>query len=482
MQRMSHTLHLSVKEHSISNRRSATGVDAHNNRKYQEQSNENINFENTKFNTTLIGSDNITKDISNVYHELFDEALASYNKKQTRKDRIIPDYMEHIANSKQQSIAEEFIIQFGKYNSQDSLHLDFETKEDVENIKNAYSDYLEELQRQIPNFKIANATLHMDEKNPHLHVVGVPYAEGYKKGLTKQVAKSRTFDNKLSTLQDVMSQKMVDVMKEHLDLDVYHEKQAGRNKNYRAEEVAEQNKIIKEQEDQIARLNISIDQLKKEEQEYTDFRNEVESNMKGLIEKNNAILKAEERLELEEQEITAKFSKIELQEKEFEELQADFNNRYDTLLTNLDSINKYEEIILEQSSEIKQDIDNLVKDFNDHDFKPESDNYTTQLRVIMNMLNQENNTQVSPGVGLLGIETSAIAYKIIETKDLSIDNDTHKELETYYRRYTEKNNLRPKVQKVEKKVENLKTTQRKMNKHTDKIKNRFKRKNTDLEL
>lgn len=261
MQRMSHTLHLSVKEHSISNRRSATGVDAHNNRKYQEQSNENINFENTKFNTTLIGSDNITKDISNVYHELFDEALASYNEKQTRKDRIIPDYMEHIANSKQQSIAEEFIIQFGKYDSQDSLHLGFENEEDVENIKNAYSDYLEELQRQIPNFKIANATLHMDEKNPHLHVVGVPYAEGYKKGLTKQVAKSRTFDNKLSTLQDVMGQKMVDVMKEHLDLDVYHEKQAGRNKNYRAEEVAEQNKIIKEQQAKIELLENELDSL-----------------------------------------------------------------------------------------------------------------------------------------------------------------------------------------------------------------------------
>ena len=42
------------------------------------------------------------EDIRQVYHELFDEAIARYNEKQTRKDRCIADYYEKIRSGRQE--------------------------------------------------------------------------------------------------------------------------------------------------------------------------------------------------------------------------------------------------------------------------------------------------------------------------------------------------------------------------------------------
>ena len=51
------------------------------------------------------------ENIKDVYHELFDEALARYNAKQTRKDRRIDNYYEKIDASKQEKTFHEIIFQ-----------------------------------------------------------------------------------------------------------------------------------------------------------------------------------------------------------------------------------------------------------------------------------------------------------------------------------------------------------------------------------
>lgn len=38
---------------------------------------------------------------------------------------------------------------------------------------------------KLPQFVVANAVVHLDEDSPHMHIVGVPVADGYKKGLSK---------------------------------------------------------------------------------------------------------------------------------------------------------------------------------------------------------------------------------------------------------------------------------------------------------
>ncbi|WP_440284790.1 plasmid recombination protein [Eshraghiella crossota] len=44
---------------------------------------------------------------------------------------------------------------------------------------------LDELRKRLPQFVVANAVVHLDEDSPHMHIVGAPVADGYKKGLSK---------------------------------------------------------------------------------------------------------------------------------------------------------------------------------------------------------------------------------------------------------------------------------------------------------
>lgn len=53
------------------------------------------------------------ENVKDVYHELFDEALARYNEKQTRSDRRIEDYYEKIRSGKQEKPFHEIILQIG---------------------------------------------------------------------------------------------------------------------------------------------------------------------------------------------------------------------------------------------------------------------------------------------------------------------------------------------------------------------------------
>lgn len=61
-----------------------------------------------------------------------------------------------------------------------------------------------ELIKRLPQFVVANAVVHLDEDSPHMHIVGVPVADGYKKGLSKQVSKRKVFTKEVLSrvLQD----------------------------------------------------------------------------------------------------------------------------------------------------------------------------------------------------------------------------------------------------------------------------------------
>ena len=55
----------------------------------------------------------VNDDIRAVYHELFDEAIARYNARQTRQDRCIGNYYEKIRSGKQEKPFHELILQIG---------------------------------------------------------------------------------------------------------------------------------------------------------------------------------------------------------------------------------------------------------------------------------------------------------------------------------------------------------------------------------
>jgi len=136
------------------------GSVGHNKRKFFAV---NVDKERTINNVTYVD-----ENIKSVYHELFDEALEKYNKKQTRKDRRIPNYYEKIRTGKQEKLFHEIIFQIG--NKDDMNARD----ENGQISKKILTKFMETFQERNPHLKVFSAHLHMDEETPHLHIDFVP--------------------------------------------------------------------------------------------------------------------------------------------------------------------------------------------------------------------------------------------------------------------------------------------------------------------
>ena len=122
------------------------------------------------------------KNVKDVYHELFDEALAWYNEKQTRSDRRIDDYYEKIRSGKQEKPFHEIILQIG-----DKDNMGAKT-ENGQLAAKVLDKYMRDFQRRNPTLRVFSAYLHMDEATPHLHIDFVPYTTGSKRGLDTRVS------------------------------------------------------------------------------------------------------------------------------------------------------------------------------------------------------------------------------------------------------------------------------------------------------
>ena len=175
---LSYSAHLSQKNSAINSKAKLSGVAKHNLRKYRslEYDKENI--------VILWGTDKLVQDVKKVYKEQFDEAVREYNKKRTRDDRKIDDYFEKTAKSNK-DMAVELIFQIGDKEFWDK-NSDKRRKMDV-----AFKEMLNMLQKEAPNLVLANAVIHYDEASPHMHVVAVPVADGFKKGMSRQVSKRK---------------------------------------------------------------------------------------------------------------------------------------------------------------------------------------------------------------------------------------------------------------------------------------------------
>jgi plasmid recombination enzyme len=154
----------------------------HNNRELTEKefksdAHKHIQREKSKYNIQIL-----KRDIKDVYHELFDDALNAYNAKQKRKDRKIDDYYKHVQKSKNLDLQREFIVTVG--NKADWEKLSFEEKQEV---GEALERYVRDFNERHDNMTIYNAIVHLDESGaPHAHFNVVPTATGYKNGLAVQ--------------------------------------------------------------------------------------------------------------------------------------------------------------------------------------------------------------------------------------------------------------------------------------------------------
>ena len=138
--------------------------------------------ENVDSSRTPLNIEYRNEDIRAVYHELFDNALARYNEKQTRKDRVIDDYYEKIRTGKQEKPFEELIIQIG---NKDDMNA---SSENGQLARQMLDEYMQSFQQRNPTLRVFSAHLHMDEATPHLHIDFIPFTTGSKRGLETRVS------------------------------------------------------------------------------------------------------------------------------------------------------------------------------------------------------------------------------------------------------------------------------------------------------
>ena len=146
----------------------------HNSRKFHAK--------NTDPERSCLNVEYCNENVKDVYHELFDEALAWYNEKQTRSDRRIDDYYEKIRSGKQERPFHEIILQIG-----DKDNMGAKT-ENGQLAAKVLDKYMRDFQRRNPTLRVFSAYLHMDEATPHLHIDFVPYTTGSRRGIDTRVS------------------------------------------------------------------------------------------------------------------------------------------------------------------------------------------------------------------------------------------------------------------------------------------------------
>lgn len=172
------------------------------------------------------------------YKEEFEEARIKYNQKQTRDDRKINDYFNKISNDDKHDLACEIIIELG--------NMEFwKDKPMIEKYKMVlvFEEQIMDLEKIVPQFKVANAVIHFDESSPHRHIVGLPVKENCKTGMEKQIGKTTVFTREsLRVIQDEMRKACIKSFNKIYNLEAtLKPKQKGRNSDIPSNQMEEHN-------------------------------------------------------------------------------------------------------------------------------------------------------------------------------------------------------------------------------------------------
>lgn len=198
------SMHIGSDKNAIKTMLDIKRCDLHNNRKYKNIKNEEIDLTLSKYNITLKGTKNIYTDMENFYKTEFADALYNYNLKQQREDRKIVDYLTKMEKDTKTNIAVEIIFQMG-----DKEDWKDKTLEEKQKSTDIFKIAVQELERR--NIKVVNAALHMDETSPHLHVIAVPIIEGQKRGLEKQVSQNKVITREvIRELREVIEKNFIE--------------------------------------------------------------------------------------------------------------------------------------------------------------------------------------------------------------------------------------------------------------------------------
>ncbi len=249
-------------------------------------------YDNNKDNIYILyGTDNLYQDVQDLYLQEFEEARLEYNNKQTREDRKIDNYFKHISQDKQKDLACELIIELGDMDFWNDKSLDYRM-----NMRYVYKEQVLDLMRIVPEFKVANAVVHFDELSPHLHLVGVPVKDGYKKGMKKQPAKSKVFTKEsLQRIQDEMRVCCIKSYNKHYEkTSVLKQKKKGRNQDIDVKDMGDYRQIKKQLEQKEKKLAEANNQTKKLDNTTEDINTILDNLKPTKLNKNNMVISSED--------------------------------------------------------------------------------------------------------------------------------------------------------------------------------------------
>lgn len=294
----------------------------HNSRKFHAK--------NTDPERSHLNIEYCNENIKDVYHELFDEALARYNEKQTRSDRRIDDYYNKILHGKQEKPFHEIILQIG-----DKDNMGAKT-ENGQLAAKVLDKYMQDFQKRNPTLRVFSVYLHMDEATPHLHIDFVPYTTGSKRGLETRVSLKQALAAlgfKGGTRKETERNQWVAYEKEQLaavmlEHGIEWEKKGTHEKHLsvldfekqeRAKEVAELEQSISDGKEKLS--DIQIRQMKAE-QETKQIRQEGEAirqEVSELSETSNLLKEQAATLAEDKEKLLSDNEKLEKQQKKLQQ-------------------------------------------------------------------------------------------------------------------------------------------------------------------
>lgn len=364
---------------------------------------------------TIKGSNDITKDVKELYLDLFEEARLEYNKKQTRDDRTIDNYFNKISNDTKHDLACEIVIELGNMVYWDGKSLEYKYE-----MTQVFEKQIDDLKEIVPDFYIANATIHFDEHSPHLHIVGVPVKENCKTGLSRQVGKTSIFTKEsLVVIQDKMRERCIDEFNIAYGLDSkLKEKQKGKNRDITPYERKIYNEKVKGLKQEISNLENEVydlednkesinKQITKLNKDKTDIADEIDKKKKI---NNKIILKSKNQLWDENEKLKEEIEDL-------KRLNYQYEHRYNDLKEKTD-------YLINQLNKVFQKLPEFIKAIVDHlfnhsslDLKYFKQQYDSEIKSRFNIFNLFNKKEIEKATKHINYEMDEAAEDFYTDKE-----------------------------------------------------------------
>src|SRR5574344_1580937 len=399
----------SKNNNAIQNVKQLGKVNHHNLRQYDN---------NQELIKTIKGSNDITKDVKDLYLDLFDEARLEYNNKQTRDDRKIDNYFNKIANDTKHDLACEIVIELGNMEYWDEKSLEYKYQ-----MTQVFEQQLEDIQAMVPDFYIANATIHYDEHSPHMHIVRVPVKENCKTGLSKQVGKTSIFTKEsLVVIQDKMRERCINEFNIAYGMDSkLKEKQKGKNRDITSyerklfnervkglkQEISNLQNEVSDLEDNKESINKQITKLNKDKNDISDeIDKKKKINNKIIIKSKNQLWDENEKLKEENEDL--------------KRLNYQYENQYKSLKEKTDYLIYHLNKVLKKLPEFIQNIVERLFNYSDLDLKYFKQQYDPEVKrkneKLFKEFNLFNKKEVEKSIRHINNEMDEAAEEFYQTK------------------------------------------------------------------